>query len=70
MTKSFDSSVPSPDSETALTHAQLRCVKALFKIDDPEPEQALALIIERLAANQPAGSLPPSDGPQPEPLRE
>jgi len=70
MTKSFEPSVPCPDSETARTQRQLRCVRALFKIDDPELEQALALIIERLAASQPAGSLPPPDGPQPEPPQE
>ena len=69
MAKSFDSSVPCPDSETARTQRQLRCVRALFMIDDPELEQALALIIERLAASQSAGSLPP-DGPQPEPPQE
>jgi hypothetical protein len=35
-------------------------VKALFKIDDPEVEQALAVIIDRLAAaRQPANGLPP-----------
>ena len=70
MTKSFDPPVPCPDSETARTQRQLRCVRALFRIDDPELEQALALIIERLAANQPAGSLPLPDGPQPESPQE
>ena len=70
MAKSFDSSLPCPDSETARTQRQLRCVRALYKIDDPELEQALALIIERLAASRPAGSVPPPVGPQPEPLPE
>ena len=70
MTKSFDPPAPCPDSETARTHRQLRCVRALYKIDDPELEQALALIIERLAASQPAGRVPSPDGPQPEPPPE
>ena len=71
MTKSFDPSVPFPDGDTARTHRQLRFVKALFKIDDPELEQALAVILERLAANQPG--LPPlalPDATQPEPPQE
>ena len=61
MTKSLDPSAPFPDRDTARTQRQLRCVKALFRIDDPELEQALALIMERLASN-----LPPPDEPSPE----
>ena len=71
MTKSFDPSVPSPDGNTARTHRQLRCVKALFKIDDPELEQVLVVMLERLATNQPG--LPPSvlpDATQPKPPQE
>jgi hypothetical protein len=48
-------------------------VKALFKIDDPEVEQALAVIIDRLAAaRQPANGLPPppSASPRPEPPQD
>jgi hypothetical protein len=60
MTKPSDPSVPFPDNDTARTRRQLRFVKALFKIDDPEVEQALAVIIDRLAAaRQPANGLPP-----------
>jgi hypothetical protein len=55
---------------TARTQRQLRCVRALFRINDPELEQALALIIERLAASQPAGSVPSPDGWQPDPPPE
>jgi hypothetical protein len=61
MTKPSDPSVPFPDDDTARTRRQLRFVKALFKIDDPEVEQALAVIMERLAAAGPrANALPPS----------
>jgi hypothetical protein len=48
-------------------------VKALFKIDDPEVEQALAVIIDRLAAaRQPANGLPPPapESPHPEPPQD
>jgi hypothetical protein len=48
-------------------------VKALFKIDDPEVEQALAVIIDRLAAaRQPANALPPPApaSPRPEPPQD
>ena len=71
MTKSFDPSAPFPDRDTARTHRQLRFVKALFRINDPELEQALAVILERLADNQPGSALPPPapNGPQPEPPR-
>ena len=60
MTKSSEPSLPFPDNDTARTRRQLRFVKALFKIDDPEVEQALAIIMERLAsANRPADAIPP-----------
>jgi hypothetical protein len=68
MTKPTDPSVPFPDNDTARTRRQLRFVKALFKIDDPEVEQALAVIIDRLAAaRQPANGLPPPSSPSPRP---
>lgn len=72
MTNAFDPSAPFPDSDTARTRRQLRFVKALFRINDPELEQALAVVLERLADNQSADVLPPAppDGPQPEPPRE
>ena len=59
-----ESSVPFPDNDIARTRRQLRVVKALFEIDDPELEQALTVIMERLAANQPTGIAPPSEGPR------
>jgi hypothetical protein len=68
-----DPSVPFPDNDTARTRRQLRFVKALFKIDDPEVEQALAVIIDRLAAvRQPANGLPPPApaSPRPEPPQD
>jgi hypothetical protein len=73
MTKPSDPSVPFPDNDTARTRRQLRFVKALFKIDDPEVEQALAVIMERLAsANQPVDGLPPPapESPHAEPPQE
>jgi hypothetical protein len=68
MTKSSDPSVLFPDSDTARTRRQLRLVKALFKIDDPELEAALAVIVDRLASgSQPANGLPPvPESPHPE----
>ena len=73
MTKPSNPSVPFPDDDTARTRRQLRFVKALFKIDDPEVEQALAVIMERLAAAGPrANALPPpaSESPRTEPAQE
>jgi hypothetical protein len=73
MTKPSDPSVPFPDNDTARTRRQLRFVKALFKIDDPEVEQALAVIIDRLAAaRRPANGLPPPapEIPHPEPPQD
>ena len=72
MTKSFDPSVPFPDSNTARTHSRLHCVKALFKIDDPALEQAQVVMLERLAANQPGSALPFAgpEGPEPKTPQE
>jgi hypothetical protein len=70
MTKSFDPSVPFPDSNTARTHSRLHCVKALFKIDDPALEQALVVMLERLAANQVANAAASRDGLEPKPPQE
>ena len=73
MTNPSDPSVPFPDNDTARTRRQLRFVKALFKIDDPEVEQALAVIIDRLAAaRQPANASPPPApaSPRPEPPQD
>ena len=73
MTNPSDPSVPFPDNDTARTRRQLRFVKALFKIDDPEVEQALAVIMERLAeARQPANNmtLPAPESPHAEPPQD
>jgi len=73
MTKPSDPSVPFPDNDTARTRRQLRFVKALFRIDDPELEQALAVIMERLASvNRPADTMPPPapEGRHPEQPQE
>jgi hypothetical protein len=50
------------DSVSARTCRHLRLMKALFEIDDPELEQAFAVILERLAGS---GSLISSNGPSP-----
>jgi hypothetical protein len=48
----IESSEPFPfkDSESARTGRHLLLFKALLQIDDPEVEQALAIILDRLAA--------------------
>jgi hypothetical protein len=53
---------PLLDSVSARTCRHLGFMKALFEIDDPELEQALGVILERLAA---AGSQTTSNGPHP-----
>jgi hypothetical protein len=50
------------DSVSARTCRHLRLMKALFELDDPEIEQALAVILERLAD---AGSRTSSNAPPP-----
>ncbi len=73
MTNPSDPSVPFPDNDSARTRRQLRFVKALFKIDDPEVEQALAVILDRLtAARQPANGmpLPTPESPRAEPPQD
>jgi hypothetical protein len=62
MTKPSDPPISFPDVDTAKTYRQLRLVRALFQIDDPELERALAVIVDRLAK---ASALP--DGPFPFP---
>ena len=46
--------LPFPEADTAKTYRQLRFMKALFQIDDPELERALAVIVDRLAAASPS----------------
>jgi hypothetical protein len=49
MTHPADPFLSTLDGEAARTHRQLRLMKALFRLDDPEVERALTLIVERLA---------------------
>lgn len=65
MTHPFDPTLATPDGETARTYRQLRLMKALLQLDDPELEQALTLIIERLAAAGGGGN--PDASPTPTP---
>jgi hypothetical protein len=58
MTHPADPSIPSPDPDTARTHRQLRLMKALLVLDDPEVERALTLIVERLVAADRGGDVP------------
>jgi hypothetical protein len=41
--------LPFPDSDAARTRRYLRVCKALFEIDNPEIEEAVALLCEHLA---------------------
>ena len=50
MTIESSETFPFMDSESARTGRHLLLFKALLKIDDPEVEQALAVILDRLAA--------------------
>lgn len=65
MTNPFDPTLATRDSETARTYRQLRLMKALLQLDDPELEQALTLIVERLAAAGGGGGLDSSTTPNP-----
>lgn len=49
MTNPTDPSISEQDAEMAKTYRQLRLMRALFRLDDPELEGALTLIVERLA---------------------
>jgi hypothetical protein len=65
MTKKYPKNLaPLLDSVSARTCRHLRLMKALFEIDDPELEQALALILERVAgvAQTSGKSVPPPAG--------
>ena len=65
MTNPFDPTLTTPDTETARTYRQLRLMKALLQLDDPELEHALTLIVERLAAAGRGGDLDSSTTPNP-----
>jgi hypothetical protein len=49
MKNPFDPSISEPDADMAKTYRHLRLMRALFRLDDPELERALTLIVERLA---------------------
>jgi len=49
MTHLADPSTPTQD-DTTRTHRQLRLMRALLELDDPEVERALIVIVERLVA--------------------
>jgi hypothetical protein len=72
MTRPADPPMSFPDADLAKTHRQLLLVRALFQLDDPELERALAVIINRLAkANAfPDRAFPISESSQPESPRE
>ena len=63
MSNPIDPTIAAPDGETARTYRQLRLMKALLQLDDPELEQALTLIMERLAAAGGGGDVDASRGP-------
>ncbi len=49
MTHPADPTILAPD-DTARTHRQLRLMKALLELDDPEMERTLTVLVERLIA--------------------
>ena len=65
MTNPIDPTFATSDTETARTYRQLRLMKALLQLDDPELEQALTLIVERLAAAGGGGDLDAPVGQNP-----
>jgi hypothetical protein len=62
-----DPSISEPDADMAKTYRHLRLMRALFRLDDPELERALTLIVERLAeagiAADEFGAPPPQKPP-------
>jgi hypothetical protein len=50
MTKPSDPPTLLADADMTKAYRRLRFMRALFQIDDPELEQALAVIVDRLAA--------------------
>ena len=62
-----DPSISEPDADMAKTYRHLRLMRALFRLDDPELERALTLIVERLAevgiAIDELGAPPPKHPP-------
>jgi hypothetical protein len=51
------------DGDSARTCRHLLFMKALFQIDDPELEQALAVVLDRLAASRASNGTPPPSSP-------
>ena len=67
MTHPAGPSIPTHD-DTARTHRQLRLMKGLLELDDPEVERALIVIVERLVAAARGGDDRPSS-PRNPPLK-
>ena len=65
MTIPTDPPISYPNADTAKTYRQLRLVRALFQLDDPELERALAVIIDRLAKARPPPDVPVPVSEQP-----
>jgi hypothetical protein len=67
MKKPSDPTIFAPDADTARSCRQLRLMRALIRLDDPEVERALTLIVERLVASDGGrgdlGVLPPQKPP-------
>jgi len=68
MTKFSELLLSFPNGDLAKTHRQLRIMRSVVEIEDPQVEEALAILLERLAAasRQPHGLPQP---PKPKPPR-
>jgi hypothetical protein len=65
MTKLSELLLAFPNGELAKTHRRLRIMRSVAEIADPEVEEALALILERLAAaSRKMHDLPPPSKPK------
>jgi hypothetical protein len=66
MTKFSELLLAFPNGELAKTHRRLRIMQSVGEIGDPEVEEALAIMVEQLAAvSRKAHGLPPSSPPKP-----
>jgi hypothetical protein len=64
MTKFSELLLAFPNGELAKTHRRLRIMQSVAEIGDPEVEEALALMLERLAAaSRTMHGLPPKPPP-------
>jgi uncharacterized protein YjgD (DUF1641 family) len=64
MTQPSEPQASHDDADTAKTYRQLSLMKALFRIDDPELERALNVIVDRLAAAGDDSSSATAGGPR------